>query len=420
MVLIRKVGRARTSSAAGALTRMAPETFAAVGASAYVIGAFVPFQWNLPWLFLGWDVPLAVLVLSVVLAAMFDRRPRWLANPRVVYSVIGFLLVMAASVLFSNDVGRSARLTIRLLPAVLLFFAIATYVRGTRARRVLYATLSLGALGLALVLIRVASASDDLSPRQWIADAGSPMLIVPNDVIFLAVVAPFSVALAHRGSSGLLRTLAGLSVVATVSAVCAVQSRLGLLTCVAAVALTAGLLWRRSVIGWAAGIAFTAVLVDGLAGFPLLAKFGRLGMDALTATGGGRISAWRAAWSMFVQAPWWGHGPHTFVYTDPDGMTMRWPHNIYLEVLAEHGILALAALAVMLGCGVTAAWQIYRTADGDVRASGAAAGAALLSFCGAGIFESSLLRQWVVVTLFVLLGTVAELSPAPAAPRGDR
>src|SRR5262245_28754245 len=134
MIPIRAVGRARTtSSAAATLRRVAPETSAAVGAGAYVIGAVVPFQWNLPWLLLGWDVPLTILVVSVVLAAMFDRQPLRPVNPRVVYSVIGFLLVMVASAVFGGDAGRGARLTIRLLPAVLLFFMIATYVRGTRA-----------------------------------------------------------------------------------------------------------------------------------------------------------------------------------------------------------------------------------------------------------------------------------------------
>ena len=113
---------------------------------------------------------------------------------------------------------------------------------------------------------------------------------------------------------------------------------------------------------------------------------------------------------MFLQAPVLGHGPHTFFYTGPDATGMGWPHNLYLELLAEQGIIGFAALVFLLVIGVSAAWHLHQATRSDVRIFGAGALAGLVSFCFAAFLELSLLRQWVVITLFVLLGATAQLA----------
>lgn len=207
----------------------------------------------------------------------------------------------------------------------------------------------------------------------------------------------------------------------SVCAVCVLQSRVAVLTMIASTACAATLVRPR--VGFACGFVILAValLVDGFLGFPLAAKFGRI-WDA-------RISLWLTAWAMFLDAPWLGHGPHTFalLYTsylhglnlpawlprDPHLM-VPWAHNLYLEVLAGQGIIGLAAFVGLLGCGVSAAWKLQRAAGDEVRIFSAAALAGLVGLSVAAAFELTLSRQWVTVMFFTLLGVIAQLSVSRA------
>jgi O-antigen ligase len=119
----------------------------------------------------------------------------------------------------------------------------------------------------------------------------------------------------------------------------------------------------------------------------------------------GRTPLWSAAWTLFLSAPVVGHGPHTF------GVFSKIPyvHNLYLEVLAERGGLGLVALGILLAYGLAVAWMLQRVASGDVVLFGAGALAGLVGFCSAAVVELSFIRQWVVIILFVLLGTIAHL-----------
>jgi O-antigen ligase len=89
-----------------------------------------------------------------------------------------------------------------------------------------------------------------------------------------------------------------------------------------------------------------------------------------------------------------------------------WAHNLYLEVLAEQGIVGLAALGFLLARGWSQARRIQRTADNEARIFATAALGGLLGLCFAGMIELSLLRHWVVITLFVILGVIAKLCVA--------
>ncbi len=75
-----------------------------------------------------------------------------------------------------------------------------------------------------------------------------------------------------------------------------------------------------------------------------------------------RIPLWIAAWNMFLDAPLLGQGPAAFALLSDqyiselslpswvvrDGRHMPWVHNLYLEGLADGGLLGL--IAVILVC----------------------------------------------------------------------
>jgi hypothetical protein len=103
--------------------------FGPIGACAYIVGFALPLQGN---------IPLLGLVLmggcAVVSGARDGLRPSW---PPLALPVLGFLTATGLSILVSEDVGRSIRLSAALLPAALLFLVIAGHFQAVRdVRRV--------------------------------------------------------------------------------------------------------------------------------------------------------------------------------------------------------------------------------------------------------------------------------------------
>jgi O-antigen ligase len=279
----------------------------------------------------------------------------------------------------------------------------------------LYLTCSVLSLGLAAALLwGVWQAGGQ------VLAVGSPILLVPNDAALLAVLAPLSLATLSQRPRSVGGLMAALALLLSAGSIVLLQSRTALLTMVAALVVATVLLHgrRQLAVALACGMALLALmpLVDGAFGFPLVAKFVR----HWDWGGNGRLPLWRAAWAMFLDAPWWGHGPHTFVqlyrsYLHQLGLPISsrvspWAHNLYLEVLAERGIIGFIALAVLLVHGLVAAWRLQAAATGEAHRLGVGALAGLIGLCGAAAVELTFLRQWVVIVLFMMLGVIARLT----------
>jgi O-antigen ligase len=396
-----------------------PSKLGLVGVCFYIAGFTLPLRW---------DLPLLVLALMSALAIASGARHNSSPWSLLTISVLVFLASVGVSTLVSEEIGRSVRLSASLLPGTLLFFVVAEHVDGIRHTRLLYLTFSMVALGLGTVLLWTVWRDGWLSPRTWVSHAGSPILLVPNDVTFLAVVAPLSWALLYREPRSVVGLLAALSILLSVGVMCLLLSAVALLTILTALTCAAALVRPRLGVACGLAVLLVALLVDGYRGFPLIAKFGhnwvadtgylwsgessRLweGVEPMRIWYG-RLPVWVAAWAMFLQAPVLGHGPHTFIYRAADGTSMAWPHNLYLELLAEQGLIGFATLGLLLVVGLSTAWHTHRVAQGESRILGVGAFAALVSFCVAGFLEVSLLRQWVVITLFVLLGVSRNCRP---------
>lgn len=120
--------------------------------------------------------------------------------------------------------------------------------------------------------------------------------------------------------------------------------------------------------------------------------------------GVGRIGIWAVAWRMFTEAPWLGKGAFTFaehyqVYLPevhlPFGAKAEvsyipWAHSLYLEQLAERGLLGLAVFAAPL----LWAW----------RSSGPQVRTAIAVLLVEGVFDLSFIKPWVLVTYWGLIG----------------
>lgn len=377
-----------------------------IGVCAYVGALAVPWRH---------DVPLLLLAACGVAATLTHREALPHVRSSVIASVVIFLAATAVSTWLSDNWARSVRLSAPFVPAMLLCALIAGSVRGPRDLRLVYGAFSALALGMSAALFWTIAERGWLIPHDAAPAIGSPLLVAPNDVTFLTVIAPFSLMLLVGVSSRVVRSLSGLSLVTGLIAAAILQSRTALLTTIVALFCAAILMrrGRRLAIAGVLGIAIVVLATDAVLGFPVIQK------SIVQWRGSGRLELWSAGWPMFRAAPWLGHGPNTFVLLHeahlralgPGGPDlMPWAHNLYLELLVERGIVGLAGYALIVGSAARELWRVrrHRSADTATLASGALA--ALIAFSVAGCLELTFLRVWVVVFFFVLVGVVVSLS----------
>jgi len=367
--------------------------FGSAAACLYVAGIAIPFEW---------DIPLVLLALLGILATVFRPRSIPSGTSPLVLPVLILLVVTVLTILHSQDIHRSMRLSAPILPAALLFFLITEHFHRLRDIRLLCLTFCAVGLGLATGLIWTAWRAPWMSTYQWAISLGSPVFVVPNDATFLALLCPISAVLAFHAPRSKGAILAILAIGLTVCAICLLRSRAAMLTLIGSMTCAAALVRPR--LALACGLATVAclLLVDACLDFRLLGKFRDPWHDEGIS---GRILLWSSAWGMFLEAPLLGHGPRTFTYA----MT-PWAHNLYLEALAEQGIVGLLALGFALVRGLASGWRITRHPDVETRMLGIASFSALVGFCIASALELSFIRQWVWIVLFTLLGIISRVA----------
>jgi len=364
------------------------------------------------------DVSLLLLGAFGGLAVLLREPSIPATSPRVQLPLFVFLLATALSVIGSDDLSRSIELSAPFLPGLFLLYLVADGFPQRLSIRWLYFTFCVLTLGFGIGLLWMAWQDPEAGPQRWVDQFASPIFVVPNDVTFLALTTPLAFTLIRRMGFAFVDSIAAGSVLVSVAVAAVFQSAVALLTVLVSLSLAAAFIRPRLVLWLGSAILAAALLVDGLLGFPMLAKFAHI-QDF-----NGRLALWVSAWRAFLDAPWLGHGPHTFVrfyasyMADPglpdwlsvDARIVPWAHNLFLDALAEQGVLGLASLLSLLATGLWLGLRTQMVANGATQRLAAGAFAALSGFCAASLFEITLLRVWVVIMLFVLLGIVARLS----------
>jgi O-antigen ligase len=326
------------------------------------------------------------------------------------------ILLLVAAIAFSipaaPDIARSIRFSLVFLPALLIFHLLSEKMR---LEQLLW--LSNWIVALALLLgswLLWLAGSIPGNPSEWVGASRITFLHVPNDVLILAILSPLSLAAIVRKPSSIGGIAGMLCLAVSAAVVVTYQSRSSVLLFALTLGVAGFLMLKRKqlLIGCLALPAFLWA-VDSLNGAALLAKF--------SSTWDSRLPLWMASWCMFLKAPWFGNGPGSYLpgyreclaETIAGGLQLEdpriapWAHNLYLEVLAEHGVVGFFSLIILLGYGIVSAYRIVSSLKGAIRLLNSSILAALIAFCVAANFELSLWRQWVTVSLFTLLGIAA-------------
>lgn len=128
-----------------------------------------------------------------------------------------------------------------------------------------------------------------------------------------------------------------------------------------------------------------------------------------------RLAHWQAAWRMFSLSPWLGVGTGQYATVYPSVALPRWAdplghaHNHYLNVLAEGGLLGLAAYLLFVAAAVVTSWRAARRERGWRRGLALGSLGMLGHLMLQSVFDNLYVHEIYLVVAMVL-GMVASLS----------
>lgn len=399
----------------------------------------------------GGAAPVSPYLASVALAAgalvLGIRRglvrPVW--SP-VIAAALGFLVTRALSLLVARDTGAGQAVLVDEAKGVVLLVVVTTLAVAVRRVRLVVAVL----VGVVSVLAGLTIVQEFLLSNRT-TFGGLSNIPLPSelpglgarhsgpeaDVNFwartLVLICPLALSLAWGGRGVRRWVWAGAAAVCSVAAYLT-QSRGGLLAL--AVALTVWLvLVTRSAVRTlvAVGVVGAAILLMPGVG-SRLATVGSVGSTAPAADQSlvDRAAVQRIGWAMALEHPFVGVGVGNFTTAEPDYRRriapelsqVIAPHNIYLEMLAEGGLVGLGGWLLFYGAALFAGGRALvrlRALDGRGPPSGA-------TRVGAGVLAG--LVGWGVASVFlhladfpvlvVAMGLAAGLDVRAGQLGGDR
>lgn len=371
------------------------------------IGAFAfPFQF---------DFPLLLLALFIIINQIQFFKRNTINNSLLVYSVLLFISGSILSIIFSVDVSRSIKLSLPLLPGILLYFSINQF-NSKKYIHMLYITLSTVGMGLSIVLLLTAINYQNMTPSVWVEKLNCSILVVPNDITFLSIIIPFPITILLLKPRKSIILFISAVIILMIAVPIAFQSRTATLTMLLSIVLTTAFLRPKLLPLFILGFLALLFTFDTFYNYSLIFKFKHI-LDP-------RIAYWAVALSMFFESPIFGQGPHSFGAFYPgkfydlhlpdwlpfDNRIIHWPHNLYMEVLSGQGLLGIISFILILYFSFVYAMRGLRNNSIETRQLIVAPAAAFISFCFAAFLELSFIRLWVVIIFFVIIGIISNLS----------
>lgn len=339
-------------------------------------------NWDLPIKDLGTLVRLCLFLGVVVARQRSGESPwAWLFAGRVTRVILGYFAVcVLSSVIFNAPTALVARELMRFASYLCLYYTVVDWVRTESDFKAVVNTLMLSTIGAAIFGIYqymigdYSALYDALYPIQEEALKNPPFegritsfLSHYNTFAgYLNMVIPFAIVLSLKARDEFTRVIAQICLVLSGLAMVLTQSRGGLLASVAVLVMSAYYLapTPESRKHW-----ITAILVICLVGGLLIGMvFTRLaGVDQFTELS--RLGIWAGAALIFLSHPVAGIGYGNFktVLTEtvrvPEGFMLD-AHNLYMELLAETGILGFVSFVILAFTVMRRGVNMYKNSRG--------------------------------------------------------
>ena len=343
--------------------------------------------------FLNWDFPirdLCTLVRFSFFAGIFVYRlthakdlRNWLWSGWLTRAILIYLVVASVSAVFLNPLTVDAqRELMRLASYVCFYYVILDWCQTEDNTRIVLKVLMASTIAVAIFGLWQALAGgysplyDVLYPVQeeisqipaWEGRITSFFEHYNGLAGYINLVMPFCLAFATSGGDPLLRTLSKWCLVLAGIALLLTQSRGGLIAFASILLINACLSAhdRKTRMRRVAIVLIACLVVAAAAGL----FFQRLGeIDDFTTVS--RLAIWGGAFTVFAHSPVFGtgfgnlHGLMGGLLNLPDGWTGD-AHNLYLELLAETGLIGFLVFGVLIILALRTAVRQFRTTQNEV------------------------------------------------------
>jgi O-antigen ligase len=361
------------------------------------------------------NVDYSLLVLAIATIILTSSAQQETELTFFNYYIVSFLTSIVISNYFGVNPSRSASLILTVLPSLLLYYLIGNYLSQKHIYS-LYSAFTFLSLTISTYLLTIAISYNHDTPTYWITKAELTFLKVPNSIFFLVLLSPLT-AILLKSKTKTLKILSIMDLCFILVLTIVYQSRSALLVIVISmIALSFFLIPIKKVFIALIGLSALVILVDTVSGFALLTKI-------LTYPWTTRFPLWLAAYYMFLTSPLIGNGGGSYVLLyrqsleqhqalellNQDPRLTPWAHNLYLEVLAEHGLIGFVLLLALLGFYFKKSFNLIKKSNHN-KYPAICIFIALLSFCTTAIFELSLWHQWVFMLLFTFFATIDRLN----------
>ncbi len=334
------------------------------------------------------------------------------AQRRLDLAVLLWLVLWLISCLLSLNVAHSFQLSVPTLLFAIAYVLLSRADTNSARSALLW---SLAAVASWQSLSLCVSSVTELSPQARITALQTPLLLVPNDCVWMLSLWPLWWSDAQtRGRAS--RILCYACFTLHFAAMLSVQSRL----CVAIallLALCAALSRYQSIFdSWFPKRTRTVTTSALIVCMALLIGVALMLFGKGNASLNSRLQLAQTAWNLWWQNPWFGVGPHGFAlhYLDAlpgtriDLRNTPWPHQLPLELLANTGLFATLSFAWLLWVRVQP-WIAKRTHQPEQLS--------FIAFGMASFFEASTLRVWWWILLMLLISDVRSHHSVTFVPR---
>jgi putative inorganic carbon (hco3(-)) transporter len=372
----------------------------------------------------AWAV--ALVALQAVRSVVGGRR---LEAPPLFVSAMAFVGAALAAVPFAAAGGAASAKFLLLAGSVFVYLLIALFLDDWRSLRPIFAALLL--VGLLVSLHALWQyATGDLSRVGFVSATGAVEYRVasffphPNQLAgFLVLFVPLSVALYRVFDSRLAKAGCLLLGLLAVPAALVTYSR-GVLVALAALVLV----FARNRRAWPliAAAAVVVVLLAPAAWHDRVADAGSLDRPEIAT----RLDFWEAAVAMFQENPLLGVGLNNFdvayVSLERTGRTFlpgsglaapETAHNLYLNTLAEQGLVGIAALGLLVVAVGRLALALRRSDDPRVRGFGLGLLGAGVALLFSNLFDVTFVDPKTSILVWTILGVGAALARIDARRR---
>lgn len=364
---------------------------------------------------LHFDVGVVVLILGGVFLLGSDKE-NFMSPPAINIPdllIFFFIAIVAWHAINSPKKELSLVFVASFFPAILIYIILSRSKPVENCLKIIYYGIFSGAFFSSLVILIYKIKFWDIAPSLLIKKLPLSIFVVPNDFLLVSISIPFFIVLLILEEVKVKKVFFAVSIVVCLVAILITQSRSSI-----AVALIGGYavlaLHRRSFFVGYLFLVFLVFFAIGVIGdFDFVDKIRNYSLLCET-----RIPLWVAAWDLWSERMFLGHGTHSYVdfYQEKirsaslpacslvDQRLTPWPHNLYLELLSNYGLLGAVPFFVLVVWSLVVTYKAIKNKIHSIRLLAIGNFGALVGLFFSALVELTLVRYWVVVLLFTVFG----------------